>query len=71
MGPKDQDKKLSLPLYYLAVTHRLPVQQGQDYPESDNVCAEVCVRMRVLEGNAKVGRPSNLESEHWGRCLTM
>ena len=55
MGPKDQDKKLSMLLYYLAVTHRLPVQRGQDYPESDNVCVEVCVRMCVLEGNAKVG----------------
>ena len=31
------------------MTHRLPVQQGEDYPEDDNVCAEVCVRTRVLE----------------------
>ena len=53
MGPKDQDKKLSTLLYYLTVTHRLPVQQGQDYPESDNMCVEVCVRTRVLEGMQK------------------
>ena len=45
MGPKDQDQKLSTPSSYLAVTHRLPMQQGQDYPEGYYVCAEVCVRV--------------------------
>ena len=34
--------KLSTPSDYLTVTHRLPVQQGQDYPEDGYVCAKVC-----------------------------
>ena len=45
MGPKDQDKKLSTPSDYSTVTHRLLVQQGQDYPEDDYVCAYVCTHV--------------------------
>ena len=42
MGPRDQDKDLSTPSDYSIVTHRLPMQQGQDYPEDGYVYAEVC-----------------------------
>ena len=60
MGPKDQGKKLSTPSYHFPVTHRLPVQQGQDYPEGDYMCAEVCVRTCVPEGNTKGSGPMGL-----------
>ena len=60
MGPKDQDQKLSTPSEHFLVTHRLLGQQGQDYLEGYYVCAEVCVRTRVPEGNAKSGKTHGL-----------
>ena len=38
-GPQGSRQKLSTPSCYPTVTHRLPLQQGQDYLEDDYVCA--------------------------------
>ena len=39
MDPKDQENKFSIPSFYPIVTHKLPMQQGQDYLEGYYVCA--------------------------------